>query len=578
MTEIGSGAFASVYRAIEVDTNRPVALKMLRPATLRPQVLETFTREMRALAVVSSHPHIVTLFRPFSSPDGHPVLVIELCQEQMAQRIRRLGPLPAQEVTSVGIKIAGALETAHRAGFLHRDMKPQNILITQFGEPALADFGVAALQASAQDTEGVFGFTTLHAPPELLEGQHLSRATDVYGLASTLYQLLAGRAPFATFQGEAPASVILRILRDPVEPLRSHAIPYLLSVALESALAKDPHQRPQTALEFAERLREVEASCGWPLTPYVVWDTPGRGDPATEAAPAGPPAARSPERPAPVYPAPPQPSSPAHAAGDPTLGSPALGGSAFGEGSTTSAGAVWPEPPIAPAQPPVPAAPVPAEAPDPANGSEPADGSEPISPQPAPPRPLPPLTASKPSVIAPSQTGRRVIDPTADPAYRQADPPLASSPPAGPRPAGPRPPVPAVEPRRAGVRPPVPPVEPGRAGVRPPVPVAGALAPDAAVARSEPPSAQTARPSFPPPPISVSFPPGPATLSRLHEPRPDLADTPRSSAPVDLQPAAGTPSAAGQSLHAHLVLEVMLASAAAVIVILLAIAFLTGRL
>ena len=104
-------------------------------------------------------------------------------------------------------------------------MKPHNILVTQFGEPALGDFGVAALQASAQATAGVFGFTTLHAAPEMLEGHHLSPATDVYGLASTMYQLLTGSAPFATFDNEAPASVILRIIRDPVRPLRADEHP-----------------------------------------------------------------------------------------------------------------------------------------------------------------------------------------------------------------------------------------------------------------------------------------------------------------------------------------------------------------
>jgi serine/threonine protein kinase len=172
----------------------------------------------------------------------------------------------------VGVKVAGALQTAHGYGFLHRDMKPQNILVTQFGDAALADFGVAALQATAQATAGVFGFTTLHAAPEILEGQHLSPATDVYGLASTMYQLLSGLAPFAPFENEAPASVILRIIRDPVPPLRSDDVPLALSDLLEAALSKDPAVRPQTAWEFAGALGEVEFANGWPHTSCVVWD------------------------------------------------------------------------------------------------------------------------------------------------------------------------------------------------------------------------------------------------------------------------------------------------------------------
>ncbi|HMC39070.1 MAG TPA: serine/threonine-protein kinase, partial [Acidimicrobiales bacterium] len=175
--EIGGGAFATVFRATELQTRRPVALKILKVDTVHAQLIETFHREIHALAAVSDHPYIVTLYRPATTVDGRPALVLELCRESLGDQLRRGGPVDPVEVTRTGIKIAGALETAHRNGFLHRDMKPQNILVTQFGEPALADFGVAALQASAQATAGVFGFTTLHAAPEMLEGLHLSPAT-----------------------------------------------------------------------------------------------------------------------------------------------------------------------------------------------------------------------------------------------------------------------------------------------------------------------------------------------------------------------------------------------------------------
>lgn len=284
LSEIGGGAFATVFRAREVETGREVALKVLKLDTVHPHLVETFQREIQALAKVSDHPNIVTLYRPLQTPDGRPVLVLELCRHSLSQQIRTSGPLSAEEATRVGIKTAGALETAHRSGFLHRDMKPQNILITSFSEPALADFGVAALQASAQATVGVFGFTTLHAAPEMLEGHHLSPATDVYGLASTMYQLLAGRAPFSAFENEAPASVILRILRDPVRPLYSDGIPLALSDLLEAALSKEPERRPRTALEFAAALKAVEAAEGWGATEYVVW-----GDAEWSDTPAKPP-------------------------------------------------------------------------------------------------------------------------------------------------------------------------------------------------------------------------------------------------------------------------------------------------
>src|SRR5262249_11684740 len=167
--------------------------------------------------------------------------------------------------------------------------KPQNILVTQFGEPALTDFGVAALEASAQATAGVFGFTTVHAAPEILEGNQLSPATDVYGLASTMYQLLTGTGPFAAYEEEAPASLILRILRDPVRPIRAADVPLDLSDLLEAALAKDPKDRPGSALEFADALIAVEAASGWTPTVYLAWDQAGPiGHPALEPAPARP--------------------------------------------------------------------------------------------------------------------------------------------------------------------------------------------------------------------------------------------------------------------------------------------------
>ena len=283
ITEIATGTFATVYRATELGTDRPVALKVLRVADTSRRMMEVFDQELGALSLLSNHPNVTTLYRTFLTPEGRPVLVLELCKGSLAQRARQSGPLPPSEVVRAGVKIAGALETAHRCGLLHRDMKPQNILVSEFDEPVLADFGVAALQVAAQSTEGIFGFTTLHAPPEALEGHPLSPSADIYGLASSMYQLLVGHGPFAAFDGEAPASVILRILRDPAPRAPAAGMPIALADLLQDALAKDPARRPQNAIQFADALREVEAAAGWPLTPYVVWGT-APGDAAPPAA------------------------------------------------------------------------------------------------------------------------------------------------------------------------------------------------------------------------------------------------------------------------------------------------------
>jgi serine/threonine-protein kinase PknK len=276
VSEIGIGSLATVFRARETGTNRLVALKLLnvRDASLR--AIESFERESIALGALSSHPNIVTLYRQFRTPDGRPVLVLELCRGAIAEQMRTGEGLPVQEAVSIAIKIAGALETAHRVQILHRDVKPQNILITEFGEPALADFGVAMLQSSTQTTAGLFDFTTLHAAPELLEGGATSAATDVYELASTLYQLIVGQSAFRAYEGESPASVILRILRDPVQPVITAGVPVRLSDLLIRAMSKDKDYRPPSAAEFAAELSEVEIAQGWPRTQFLIRDSPGR--------------------------------------------------------------------------------------------------------------------------------------------------------------------------------------------------------------------------------------------------------------------------------------------------------------
>jgi serine/threonine protein kinase len=273
VVRIGAGGFSTVFRAREVETNRTVALKILNVHDVSEHAIGSFQRETFALGTLSAHPNIVTLYRILTTEDDRPVLVLELCHGSIWERTRDQGAMAPWESVAVAVKIAGALETAHRAGMLHRDIKPENVLITQYGEPALADFGVARLQSTSQATAGVFGFTTIHAAPELLEGRDLSAATDVYGLASTLYQLLAGKAAFRSFEDEGPASVILRILRDPVQPLVVEGVPVALSDLLVSSMSKNPYDRPASALELADELRSIEAAASWPDTPYAIEET-----------------------------------------------------------------------------------------------------------------------------------------------------------------------------------------------------------------------------------------------------------------------------------------------------------------
>ncbi|MGI8677295.1 MAG: protein kinase domain-containing protein [Jatrophihabitans sp.] len=277
IVEIGRGSLATVYRAREIATNRNVALKLLNVRDASPRAVGSFERESIALGAVSSHPNIVTLYRSFRAGDGRPVLVLELCIGPIGDRIRTGQGLPVPEVVSIGIKVAGALETAHRAEILHRDVKPHNILMTEYGEPALTDFGVAMLHSPTHTSARLLDFTTLNAAPELLEGDETSAATDIYGLVSSLCQLIAGRSASRAYGSESPASVIPRILRDPVQPLVIAQAPTRLSDLLIRAMSKDKDNRPPTAAQFAAELAEIEIDEDWPRTQCLIRDPSAPG-------------------------------------------------------------------------------------------------------------------------------------------------------------------------------------------------------------------------------------------------------------------------------------------------------------
>lgn len=271
LVEIGSGPGATVYCATEPRSGRQVAVKVLKVDVSDPVVLESFQRQMAILEALRDHPNIVTLFRSLARGDGAVVLVTELCRGSLAETGRPSAPLDTERAVRDTIRLAGALETAHRAGLLHRSVKPRNVLLTPFGEPALSDFAVGLLHGPVQGPAGTFEFSAVHTGPEVLEGRAASAAADVYGLAATAYEMITGQAPFQAFEGESPASVILRILRDPPRPAHSPAVPLELSDLLDAALAKNPEHRPKTALALAQSLQAVQTSQGWPTTEAVVW-------------------------------------------------------------------------------------------------------------------------------------------------------------------------------------------------------------------------------------------------------------------------------------------------------------------
>ena len=198
---IGRGGFSYVFSARQRDFNRRVALKVLTFGLADERERRSFERECRAMGLVSQHPHIVTVFNAAFTTTKQPCIVMELYSGgTLGERLKRDGPLPVAVVLDVGVKIAGALQTAHDRGLLHRDIKPQNLFVSEFGEPALGDFGISTLD-DERSISGGGGLTVHYAPPEVLEGAPATARSDVYSFAATLYTLLEGSRPFAAPAG-----------------------------------------------------------------------------------------------------------------------------------------------------------------------------------------------------------------------------------------------------------------------------------------------------------------------------------------------------------------------------------------
>jgi serine/threonine protein kinase len=274
---IGQGGFADVYRAEQLSLRRPVAVKVLRAPAADADAAARFQRECHALGAVSDHPHIVGLHEGGFTRSGRAYLVMEyLPGGSLADRLRRTGPLHPREACTIMAKVARALGVAHQAGVLHRDVKPANIMISAYGEPALGDFGVARIEGGHQTQSGHVTATLAHAAPEVLEGQRPSEAADVYALGSTLFELLVGVAPFHDASDASVWPLMTRIMSEPFpDPVERGVGPELARI-IRGATERDPGARYGSAAAVAHDLRQlVDQQRG--LTPPTPPGAPGGG-------------------------------------------------------------------------------------------------------------------------------------------------------------------------------------------------------------------------------------------------------------------------------------------------------------
>jgi serine/threonine protein kinase len=274
---LARGGYATIYRAAQGSVGREVAVKVENSTLDDEHDRRRFLREAHAAGRMSSHPFVVDLFDAGVTEDDRPFLVMELCAESYADRMKR-GVLIASEVRELGVKLAGVLADAHDLGVLHRDVKPANILVSAFGEPALADFGLAILVELRDPTVNLEILTPAYAPPEMFDRARPAPSADVYSLCATLYALLTGAPPRWRDEAMGGISALLELFGEPIPDIPG--VPSELVQVLRRGMANDPERRP-TARELIALFKEVAHIDG--SAPRQ--RRPGSADESGEAAP-----------------------------------------------------------------------------------------------------------------------------------------------------------------------------------------------------------------------------------------------------------------------------------------------------
>ncbi|MGE5276513.1 MAG: protein kinase domain-containing protein [Acidobacteriota bacterium] len=296
LAPLGAGGMGEVYRARDARLDRTVAIKVL-PAHLSfsPELRQRFEREAKAISQIS-HPHICAVYDVNREGETEYLVMEYLEGETLAVRLGK-GPLPVEQLLRYGIEIAEALDSAHRQGIVHRDVKPGNVMLTKTGVKLL-DFGLAKFQSGGPATlssdsrlatevqashplteRGRVIGTSQYMAPEQLEGRDAGARSDIFSLGAVLYEMATGKTAFS---GTSQASLITSILRDD-PPAISEILPLTppkLDRVVKACLAKDPDNRWQSAYDLATELKwiaeggseaEIQAAAQPALRPRIAW-------------------------------------------------------------------------------------------------------------------------------------------------------------------------------------------------------------------------------------------------------------------------------------------------------------------
>jgi eukaryotic-like serine/threonine-protein kinase len=288
VSALGGGGMAKVYLAHDEILDRDVALKVLREQFAEDEeFVERFKREAQSAAALS-HPNIVQVYDRGKAGDGASYIAMEYVPGgTLKEHISWSGLLDPEAAVSLALQIAEALSAAHERGIVHRDIKPQNVLVTATGDVKVADFGIArAASAATISQRSVVLGTASYMSPEQAMGKPATPRSDLYSLGVLLYEMLTGELPYTA---ENPVAVSMKHVGEPVRPPRelNPEIPEELDVLVTKLLAKDPEARYESAAELAEDLRRLRGG----LPPIIAREDAGATRVASQATAPVPPAA-----------------------------------------------------------------------------------------------------------------------------------------------------------------------------------------------------------------------------------------------------------------------------------------------
>jgi serine/threonine protein kinase len=256
LEQVGGGSMGAVYRARHWESKAIVAIKVMHAEVARnPVLLKRFEQEFRITSRLD-HPNIVKMIE-FCGTEPKPYLVMEYIEgESLIDRLERDGKIPEEEAVRLIVEVAHGLHRAHKQGLIHRDVKPDNIMVTRDGQAKLLDLGLAKdVDSGAELTRAGQGMGTpdFMAPEQFRNAKHASVRCDIYSLGATLYMMVTGRYPF---DEEDPLKTMMRKLKNEL-PAARDVVPEVserTSWAIRRAMSADPEKRPESCREFAEDL------------------------------------------------------------------------------------------------------------------------------------------------------------------------------------------------------------------------------------------------------------------------------------------------------------------------------------